>query len=348
MLKITELHAIKMLKDYPKTEKDMEVENIISDAVFNMDNFLFWIDSPSDINSKIDAPFYEVIKYLNRYTKDTFKKDGYCFYPEDDDNYNDMMNFHAVNEKTKEEVILYADEHYDETNKKRLPTQNLYEIAVDDLSGKLSLYRKRKYKNAFLKLVNENNEFFNVANFWVLEMVNLAIHPHTYWYFKVWDIHRIFCGHEKFRNIWVWDYLEKYEEPYFMYIDEDFSRVAVFNFKRPEYCVKGIFKKFGVKVKCIEPDEKFLKEMVDFFNATAERLPEVTAKGTYYDAYRKYVKTNWQQLIFEYNHNTAGWGWGENGFDVPPQQDTSRFAEAPALPFDLPIPDYTKLVKENI
>ena len=67
-----------------------------------MDNFLFWIDSPCDINEKIDAPFYEVIKYLNRYTKDTFKKDRYCFYPENDDNYNDMMNFHAVNEKTKE------------------------------------------------------------------------------------------------------------------------------------------------------------------------------------------------------------------------------------------------------
>jgi len=66
--------------------------------------------------------------------------------------------------------------------------------------------------------------------------------------------------------------------------------------------------------------------------------------GQLYDAYKKYVETNWQQLIFEYNHNTAGWCLGDSEFDIPPEKDTDRFTEIEALPFDLQMPDYTKLV----
>ena len=53
-------------------------------------------------------------------------------------------------------------------------------------------------------------------------------------------------------------------------------------------------------------------------------------------------------MIFDYNHNSAGWGWGEGGFDIPPEKESDRFSDAPALPFDLPIPDYTKLAKNKV
>ena len=51
----------------------------------------------------------------------------------------------------------------------------------------------------------------------------------------------------------------------------------------------------------------------------------------------EYVKTNWQQLIFEYNYNTAGWD-----IDEP-----SGWGNIEVLPFDLPIPDYMKLLEDK-
>lgn len=87
--------------------------------------------------------------------------------------------------------------------------------------------------------------------------------------------------------------------------------------------------------------------MTEFLNAPSERAERTSCDGTYYEAYKKYVKTNWQQLIFEYNHNSAGWGWGENEFDISPEKESDRLSDAPALPFDLPVPDYTKLAKDK-
>lgn len=69
---------------------------------------------------------------------------------------------------------------------------------------------------------------------------------------------------------------------------------------------------------------------------------EENESGRYYQEYKKYVKTNWQQLIFEYNHNTAGWGWGDEGFEVPPSGKPDGIEQ---LLFDLPIPDYTELLE---
>ena len=84
-----------------------------------------------------------------------------------------------------------------------------------------------------------------------------------------------------------------------------------------------------------------------FLNSPSDRVDDY-GSGQLYDAYKKYVKTNWQQLIFEYNHNTAGWGWGDSEFDIPPEKDTDRFTEIEALPFALPLPDYTELLKDKI
>ena len=81
-----------------------------------------------------------------------------------------------------------------------------------------------------------------------------------------------------------------------------------------------------------------------FLNSPSDRVDDY-GSGQLYDAYKKYVKTNWQQLIFEYNHNTAGWGWGNTKFDIPREKDTDRFTEIEALQFALPMPDYTELIK---
>ena len=60
-----------------------------------------------------------------------------------------------------------------------------------------------------------------------------------------------------------------------------------------------------------------------------------------YDSQKKIIID--KQLLFEYNQNTAGWGWGETGFNIPPEKDTNRSSEVEALPFDLSIPDYRQL-----
>ena len=124
-----------------------------------------------------------------------------------------------------------------------------------------------------------------------------------------------------------------------------FTKVAVINFKSPTYHIKGIYKRGNTKAKRWELTKKEIKELVNFLNSPSDRADDY-GSGQLYEAYKKYVKNNWQQLIFEYNHNTAGWGWGDSEFDIPPEKDTDRFTEIEALPFDLPMPDYTELIKE--
>ena len=337
-----------MLTEYPKTEKDIEVITITDEGDFNKQDFLLWIDSPCDINLEIDNPFYEVIKYLNSYCRTTFETERYCFYPKNDDDYSDTINFYVFDKKTKKEVKIYTEDEWNKDKKENIPPQKFQNVVVDNLSGEMPLYQQRQCKKEFLKFANETNGFFNVKNYWVMELANLTIHTHYYMYWQEWDIHRIFCRHEKFRNIWVPDWMEKGEEPFFMYIDEHFSKVATFRFRSPEYHITGIYKRGMAKAKIFEPDFEFLKEMTEFLNAPAERLEETSFGGPYYEAYKKYVKNNWQQLIFEYNHNTIGWGWGKNSFVIPPKADKKYLSNVSAIPFDLPIPDYLKLAKENL
>ena len=96
------------------------------------------------------------------------------------------------------------------------------------------------------------------------------------------------------------------------------------------------------KAKGWELTTKEIKELMYFLNSPSDRADEY-GSGQLHEAYKKYVKTNWQQLIFEYNHNTAGWGWGHEGFEVPPSGKPNGLEQ---LPLDLPMPDYTKLIKE--
>ena len=333
---LTELYEITLLKDYPITIDDIEVKTIITNENpnFSIDKFLFWIDEPCDINSEIDSPYYQIIQFLNALNKETFLTGRYCFYSKRDEDFNFILNLYAYDKKTKTEVKIYIPDIWNEEENAYIPPVKSQNITID---GSISNYQKLRIKKAFIKLANEQNEYFNVKNFWVMEIAKLAVQP-----VKVlheWSMHRCFCD-EKFNNIWVYDFPDVNEEPSFMLINKHFTQAAVISFKEPKYLFKGIYKREMAKAKLWNLDEQTIKELIEFLNAPSKR-----AESEFYTGYRKYVKTNWQQLIFEYNHNTAGWGWSENGFNIPPEKDTERYSDVEALPFDLPIPDYIKLLE---
>ena len=333
---LTELYEITLFKDYPKTIEDIEVKTIISNENpnFSIDKFLFWIDEPCDINLEIDAPYYKVINFLNSYNKNTFSTERYNFYSKRDDDFNFILNLYAYDKKTKTEVKIYIPDIWSEKEKAYIPPVRPQDIAIE---GNISNYKKLQIKKSFIELANEQNEYFNVKNFWTMELVKLAVQSVNVQH--EWSLHRCFCD-EKFNNIWVYDFPNVNEEPSFMLIDECFKQIAVISFKEPKYLFKDIYKRDMAKAKLWNLDEQTIKELIDFLNAPSQRT-----ESEFYTGYKKYVKTNWQQLIFEYNHNTTGWGWGETGFDIPPEKDNERFSDIEALSFDLPIPDYTKLLK---
>ena len=216
--------------------------------------------------------------------------------------------------------------------------QLVKEVTIDDLGQDISNYRKRECKKVFIELANKENPYFKVKNYWVMELIRLAVQPVLI--LHEWSCHRCFCKPDLFGHIWVYDFPDKNEEPSFFITDKHFTKVAVLKFKSAEYLFKGIYKRNLAKAKGWELNEQEKKELTEFFNKPSARADEY-GNGSLYEGYKKYVKTNWQQLIFEYNHNTAG--WGEDDFNTPPEKDTDRLSEVEALSFDLPIPDYTKL-----
>ena len=141
-------------------------------------------------------------------------------------------------------------------------------------------------------------------------------------------------------NSCVYDSPARDEEPPFLITYKNFTKVAVLKFKSPEYLFKGIYKRAMAKAKGWELTTKEIKELMCFLNSPSDWADDY-GSGQLHEAYKKYVKTNWQQLIFEYNHNTAG--WGDEGFEVPPSGKPNGLEQ---LPLDLPMPDYTKLIKE--
>ena len=335
---LKELYKVKLLSEKPKTLKDITFEvKIMNDPryTFTPEEFLSWADYPCDLTIEIDSPYYQVISYLKNYTKETFSNGRFIFYSKPDEDYTSTTNIYAFDTKNKTEVKLYIPNKCIKVNDKwkYVAPDTLKDIIVDDLSGKLSDYQKRGFKKAFLEVANEENKYFKVKNYWVMELLKLAVQPILF--LHEWSSHRVFCTPKRFSNIWVYDFPEKEEEPSFYILDNDF-RVAVLKFKAPEYLFKGIYKRGLVKTKCFELDKEYIKELIEFLKSPADT--DEIYKG------KKYVKTRWQQLIFEYNHNTAGWGWGETGFDISPEKDTNRTSQVEALPFDLPIPDYTKLL----
>lgn len=348
-----ELYKISLFKDCQKTLKDIAFEVIVLKDpryTFTPDEFFDWIDMPSEINIEIDNPYYEIIKFLNLYTKEMFETDRYSFYPKRDGDSSSIVNLYAYDKKTDKEMKLYIPEKCENINGDWLFTTPtlLEDIVVDDLGNNISNYLKRECKKAFIEFANKENSMFKVKNYWVMELVKQTVQP-----VKVlheWSCHRIFAGHDKdkkpkkFTNIWVYDHPKAGEEPYFFITNSpyiiDTTKVAVLNFKSPTYHTKGIYKKGNVKAKGWELDEQYIKELIEFLKSPVD--DNIFTDNPYY---QPYVKTNWQQLIFEYNHNTAGWGWGDKGFDIPPEKVPDTCVEA--LSFGLPIPDYTKLLDDK-
>lgn len=343
-MSLTELYEITLLKDYPKTINDIVLHEIITSAYFEKKAFinkiLQWIDEPCDLNEIIDNPYYEVIKFFNSYTKETFKTKRYLFYSKKDNDYSFINNLYAFDLKKHIEMKLYTFDNYSEITRAYMPPLKLSNIVVDDLSQNLSNYQKRECKKAFIELANIKNSYFKVQHYWVMELIKLAIQPVLV--LHEWDCHRCFCRPKLFGNIWVYDIPSRDEEPSFFITDKNFTKVAVLKFKSPEYLFKGIYKRAMAKAKGWELTTKEIKELMCFLNSPSDWADDY-GSGQLHEAYKKYVKTNWQQLIFEYNHNTAGWGWGDEGFEVPPSGKPNGLEQ---LPLDLPMPDYTKLIKE--
>ena len=344
-MNLVELYKIKLYNKYPKTLKDISFEVVIlKDPRFTFlpDESFDWIDMPSEINEAVDLPYYKVIKFLNNYSKDIFRTERYQFYSKWDGDGNFITNIYAYDLKNQAEMKLYIPTKSAKIDGKWefLSPETVKDVVIDDLSGQLSNYAKLQCKNEFLQLANEINPQYGIKNYWLMELVKLTIQPIDE--LHEWSIHRVFTG-KYFNNIWVYDHPDIGEEPYFMLISEGFTKVAVINFKSPTYHIKGIYKQGNTKAKGWELTSKEIKELMYFLNSPSDRADEY-GSGQLHEAYKKYVKTNWQQLIFEYNHNTAGWGWGDEGFEVPPSGKPNGIEQ---LPFDLPIPIYHYLIIQN-
>ena len=344
-MNLVELYKIKLYNKYPKTLKDISFEVVIlKDPRFTFlpDEFFDWIDMPSEINEAVDLPYYKVIKFLNNYSKDIFRTERYQFYSKWDGDSNFITNIYAYDLKNQAEMKLYIPTKSAKIDGKWefLSPETVKDVVIDDLSGQLSNYAKLQCKNEFLQLANEINPQYGIKNYWLMELVKLTIQPIDE--LHEWSIHRVFTG-KYFNNIWVYDHPDIGEEPYFMLISEGFTKVAVINFKSPTYHIKGIYKQGNTKAKGWELTSKEIKELMCFLNSPSDRADEY-GSGQLHEAYKKYVKTNWQQLIFEYNYNTAGWGWGDEGFEVPPSGKPNGIEQ---LPFDLPIPIYPCLIIQN-
>lgn len=345
---IKSLYSIKLLVKDPKTEKDIEFSTIISidkNLTYTTQEFLNWIDEPCRITENVDNLYSDVIYFLNNYQKGTFRTKDYIFYIKKDNNFSLITNFYAYDIKNKATMKLYALESWDKDKKIYLPPTCLKDVAVEVLHGKLSTYQQRKCKLEFLKYANQftADENFIVANYWLMELVKQTVQPVEYT--RGWCVHRVFAGivdgePKEFTNIWVEDFPNIDEEPSFLLTDSptfNITKVAVLNFKTATYhSTSPIYKSGCVKYKRWDLDSNYLKNLVEFFKSPVD-------EKCYYTVPRKYVKTNWQKLIFEYNHNTAGWGWGDTGFDIPPEKDSECLYDIKALPFNLPMPDYTKI-----
>ena len=349
---LSELYTVKLLKNYPKTKEDIWFKTIINKSGvhwFSAEKFLNWIDEPSQISTEMDEPYYKVISYLQKYSKETFSTERYNFFSKWDNDSNFITNIYAYDKKNHTELKLYIPNKCEKINDEwvYIVPQNINDVVVEVIaSDDVSNYQKRVCKKAFLEIANQENSYFKTKNYWVMELVKKTIQPTDE--LHEWSCHRCFCKPKLFGHIWVQDYLNKDNEPYFFITDSsylgDTTKVAVLNLKNPKYYEKGIYKRNNVKRKSWKLNEQEIKELINFLKQPSE-YADVYGKGKVYDGYKKYVKTNWQQLIFEYNHNTAGWGCGDNGFDIPPETDKDTNYEA--LSFDLPIPDYAKLLNDK-
>lgn len=341
--KLTELSEIKLYYDSKGIFTDIDIDIIIRNDEGSLwfEDIMPWFEEPSEINSEVDLPYFEIIKFLKKYKKDTFRTDKYLFYPKADRDSNFIFNIYAYDLKNEVEMKLYIPDKTVKQDDERINVapQTSRDILIDDLGNKISAYQKSQVKKAFLEYANQINEEYKIKNYWLIELVKLALSPIDE--LHEWSCHRVFCNQDKFSNIWVYDFPSEKEEPSFIITDspyiQDTTKVAVLDFKNPKYHFEDIYKRGNVKRKSWKLYENDMEKLVEFLNSPREKI-EGNETSRYYQGYKKYVKTNWHQLIFEYNHNSAYWN-----IDEPISNKVE--GEIEQLPFDLPIPNYLELAK---
>ena len=329
------IYKIILLKNTPISVDDIEVEVVKSnsDNKYSLENFLDFLNSPSNITEDIDLPYYKIIYLFHQINRTRFEYGDFVFYIKRDNDYSLYLNLYAKNKKNNNIVKLYLPYIWERDEKtflfyKKIPT-NLRKIYVDDFSKNLSDYQKRKFKTSLLKFIQEENKFFNIKNFYVIYLIKQIIQPVEF--DTGWMALRIFRSCSEFSNIWVDDFLSYGNKPYFLIANSsnvyDITKIAIIDFKEPKYVTKDIYKQNLIKFLHWELSKDYLKKLVEFLKQPYNGLDSLSIKNG--------VKTNWQKLIFEYNFNTV------LACDL---ENKNAILGYEILPLDLPIPDYTKLL----
>ena len=120
------------------------IKTILGDKTLSAKTIKEWLEQPCDLNYEIDNQYSEVIKYLNQYSKETFKTDRYLFYSKKDKDYNITNNIYAYDLKNQAEMKLYIPYKWDKKEQKAVTPTELKDVIVEDLSGKSSVYQQRQ------------------------------------------------------------------------------------------------------------------------------------------------------------------------------------------------------------
>ena len=278
--------------------------------IYTKEDFLIWLDSPCETTDIVSVTYRKVIKFLQNYKKDTFNQGRYLFYAKRDNDLTWLYFVYAYDTKTKTELKIYVDSCFDT----KFP-EKLNQIYVQDLSGKLSPYQILQCKKAFLKYCTQECRELKAPNFYAMEFVKQCIQPIEI--HKGWAVNIPFSNPncEFTRNIWIDDDLKYDGKPYFVMTegkDEWLStRACAIDFFKPQYKSKEPYISGCFKRNHWNLDKETLEKLVNFLKSPYDN--------------QKIAHTNWQRLIMAYNENFYG---------------------RDELPMDLPMPDYTKLLKE--
>lgn len=293
--------------------------------IYTKEDFLNWYNSPCEVIQFSDITYAEAVKFLQNYKKTTFKTDRYLFYVKRDDDLTWTFFIYAKDLKTKSDLKIYFNDHY-YYSEADFP-ENPRDVFIEDLSGKLSDFQKRECKKAFMDFCREECKELRTKNYYALEFLKQCIQPVEY--DRGWAVARPYSLNQEFKNIWIDDVLVYDEKPYFLSTDGDrgmidSTKIAAFDFFKPEYKSTGIYVSGSVKRNHWNVDFETLKRLTEFLKKPYDYTKTIMyqKRGIIYNE----DKTNWQVLIDLYNDNT-GYNYDQE------------------IPLDLPVPDYTKLAK---
>ena len=186
-----------------------------------------------------------------------------------------------------------------------------------------------------MTFMKETCQKLKTVNFYALEFVKQCIQPIEK--DRGWAVNKPFAGDFEFTNIWIDDYLAYDKKPYFVITEGDnewlSQRACAIDFFKPEYkavqpYISGYYKRihWNMDKETLEKLTAFLKAPFDYKKTFwYKRAKKTGDTQTVKNLKELEYKTNWQWLLAEFNENFM-----------------NREEE---LPLDLPMPDYTKLLK---